>query len=107
MKKTVLFSNTLSALYLGWWIWGILGGWGLKTIIFTPGNVGVSSKNVRPHFDDGDRVWFSVTSGVECAASPAVQVGAPTQQPARVTSNSRRKVRVKCSLIKFVVSYYA
>ena len=76
-------------------------------IIFTPGNVSVSSKNVRAHFDDSDCVSISVTSGVECAASPAVQVGAPTQQPARVTSNSRRKVRVKCSLVKFVVSYYA
>ena len=47
-------------------------------IYYTPGNVSVSSKNVLPIFDDGNRVSYPITPAVKGTGSPAVSGGAVT-----------------------------
>ena len=49
--------------------------------IHTPGNVGVSSKNVLTFSDYSNSVWFPITVAVECTCSPAVRGGAVTKLP--------------------------
>ena len=74
-------------------------------MLFTPGNVSISSKHILPFLDNGHCVVFPVTKTVESVDGPAVRGGAVTQLPVCMVANGRCEELMKVSFIKFVACY--
>ena len=73
-----------------------------KVIIFTPGDIRVSTEHVDSDFDDSYSVCFSIAPAMEGTGSPAVDGGAVTQQPLRIIPHSRREELCEISNVVFV-----